>query len=112
VTVIIVATTCVGRDPELAELGRRYAHTATGGTDVVAVLGEPGIGKSALLLRLANEHGGARWTDVPESRIGARVWVFGAQSYRPFGTAAQLTVVSELRHRTTRFSLPRGGWAE
>jgi hypothetical protein len=57
VTVIIVATTCVGRDPELAELGRRYAHTATGGTDVVAVLGEPGIGKSALLLRLANEHG-------------------------------------------------------
>jgi DNA-binding CsgD family transcriptional regulator len=59
--VIIVATTCVGRDPELAELGRRYAETATDGADIVAVLGEPGIGKSALLLRLANEHGGARW---------------------------------------------------
>ncbi|MER7331193.1 MULTISPECIES: NADPH:quinone reductase [unclassified Micromonospora] len=27
------------------------------------------------------------------ARIGRRVWVFGAQSYRPFGTAAQLTVV-------------------
>ena len=26
-------------------------------------------------------------------RPGQRVWVFGAQSYRPFGTAAQLTVV-------------------
>ncbi len=26
-------------------------------------------------------------------RVGRRVWVFGAQSYRPFGTAAQLTVV-------------------
>jgi NADPH2:quinone reductase len=26
-------------------------------------------------------------------RVGQRVWVFGAQSYRPFGTAAQLTVV-------------------
>jgi NADPH:quinone reductase len=27
------------------------------------------------------------------ARIGGRVWVFGAQSYRPFGTAAQTTVV-------------------
>ena len=25
----------------------------------------------------------------------AAVWVYGAQSYRPFGTAAQLTVVRE-----------------
>jgi NADPH2:quinone reductase len=41
-----------------------------------------------------------------ESRIGERVWIFGAQSNRPFGTVAQLTVVSELRHPTTRFSLP------
>jgi NADPH2:quinone reductase len=30
---------------------------------------------------------------VDPARIGQRVWVFGAQSYRPFGTAAQLTVV-------------------
>ena len=30
---------------------------------------------------------------VDPERIGRRVWVFGAQSYRPFGTAAQLTVV-------------------
>jgi NADPH:quinone reductase len=26
-------------------------------------------------------------------RVGQRVWVYGAQSYRPFGTAAQLTAV-------------------
>src|SRR3954462_15519027 len=31
--------------------------------------------------------------DVDTSRIGERVWVYGAQSYRPFGTAAQLTIV-------------------
>src|SRR3954454_1665354 len=31
--------------------------------------------------------------DVDRSRIGERVWVYGAQSYRPFGTAAQFTVV-------------------
>jgi NADPH2:quinone reductase len=32
---------------------------------------------------------------VDPGRIGRRVWVYGAQSYRPFGTAAQLTVVPE-----------------
>jgi NADPH2:quinone reductase len=30
---------------------------------------------------------------VDPSRIGTRVWVYGAQSYRPFGTAAQFTVI-------------------
>jgi NADPH2:quinone reductase len=31
--------------------------------------------------------------DVDPRRVGQRVWVYGAQSYRPYGTAAQLTVV-------------------
>jgi NADPH:quinone reductase len=30
---------------------------------------------------------------VDAARVGTRVWVYGAQSYRPFGTAAQATVV-------------------
>jgi NADPH2:quinone reductase len=30
---------------------------------------------------------------VDAARLGRRVWVYGAQSYRPFGTAAQCTVV-------------------
>jgi NADPH2:quinone reductase len=30
---------------------------------------------------------------VTRDRVGRRVWVYGAQSYRPFGTAAQYTVV-------------------
>ncbi|QYN38774.1 NADPH:quinone reductase [Pseudonocardia sp. DSM 110487] len=30
---------------------------------------------------------------VDTRRVGQRVWVYGAQSYRPFGTAAQYTVV-------------------
>jgi NADPH:quinone reductase len=34
---------------------------------------------------------------VDKSRVGQRVWCYGAQSYRPFGTAAQFVVVpSEL----------------
>lgn len=32
---------------------------------------------------------------VEPARIGRRVWTYGAQSYRPFGTAAQFTVVPE-----------------
>ncbi len=32
---------------------------------------------------------------VDPSRIGSRVWVHGAQSYRPYGTAAQATVVPQ-----------------
>ncbi|KPI07496.1 Alcohol dehydrogenase GroES domain protein [Actinobacteria bacterium OK074] len=32
---------------------------------------------------------------VGAHRAGERVWVYGAQSYRPFGTAAQYTVVPE-----------------
>src|SRR6266516_3168061 len=30
---------------------------------------------------------------VDGGRVGQRVWVYGAQSYRPFGTAAQFTAV-------------------
>jgi NADPH2:quinone reductase len=30
---------------------------------------------------------------VPASRVGERVWVYSAQSYRPFGTAAEYVVV-------------------
>jgi NADPH2:quinone reductase len=30
---------------------------------------------------------------VDASRVGQRVWLYGAQSYRPFGTAAERTVV-------------------
>ncbi|WP_282203820.1 NADPH:quinone reductase [Kitasatospora fiedleri] len=32
---------------------------------------------------------------VDKGRLGQRVWVFGAQSYRAFGTAAQFTVLPE-----------------
>jgi NADPH2:quinone reductase len=32
---------------------------------------------------------------VDSARLGRRVWVFGAQSYRPFGTAAEWTIVPD-----------------
>lgn len=36
-------------------------------------------------------------TDVAASRVGERVWCYGAQSYRPFGTAAECVVVPALQ---------------
>ena len=34
-------------------------------------------------------------SDVSPELLGQRVWCYGAQSYRPFGTAAELTVVPQ-----------------
>ncbi len=54
-----------------------------------------GMGGSAMPFPRVIPHGdGARVTDavgagVPAGRIGQRVWVFLAQSYRPYGTAAE-----------------------
>jgi len=56
-----VATACVGRDRELAELARRSHATAETGAHLVAVAGEPGMGKSVLLRRLAEQHPGPVW---------------------------------------------------
>src|SRR6516162_6332157 len=42
--------------------------------------------------------------DVSRDWIGRRVWCYGAQSYRPFGTAAQYTVVP----REQAVALPEG----
>ena len=55
------AKVCVGRDRELAELASRDAATATRGADVVGLVGVPGIGKSVLLHRLTEQHGGPAW---------------------------------------------------
>jgi NADPH:quinone reductase len=87
---------------------------------------EPGPGEVRVRLRLSGINPGdtkkrAAWQSAPMSypriiphsdgagvidavgegvginRVGQRVWTYGAQSYRPFGTAAQLTCVPELQ---------------
>ena len=72
VTVLIGPTGCVGRDLELSELAERLHRTVSDGAGVVAVVGGPGIGKTALLRALADQHGNALWaratpweTDLP-----------------------------------------------
>lgn len=51
----------VGRVGDLDELASRVAGTATGGLEILAVTGESGIGKTALLRRLADQLPGSRW---------------------------------------------------
>ncbi|KQU45867.1 oxidoreductase [Rhodococcus sp. Leaf278] len=58
------------------------------------------LGSSMTYPRVVPHSDGAGFVDaigpgVEQSRVGERVWVFGAQSYRAFGTAAQFTVVPE-----------------
>jgi NADPH2:quinone reductase len=45
---------------------------------------------------------------VPEERVGTHVWCYGAQSYRPFGTAAEYVVVPE----ALALPLPGPGYEE
>lgn len=77
VTVVIGSTPFVGRDLELTELADRLADMH--GVDVVAVVGEAGIGKTALLRRLAAAHPGSLWAQ-------AAAWESGT----PGGMLAQL----------------------
>ena len=60
-TVLIGPTGCVGRDLELSELAERLHGTVSDGARVVAVVGGPGTGKTALLRALADQHGNAMW---------------------------------------------------
>ena len=61
VTVLIGPTGCVGRELELSELAERLHGTVSDGARVVAVVGGPGTGKTALLRALADQHGNAMW---------------------------------------------------
>lgn len=54
----MVPVACIGRDQELADLAGRLAATATGGAEMVCVVGPSGIGKTALLRRLAEMNRG------------------------------------------------------
>ena len=71
-TVRIGPAGCVGRDAELSDFAERLGGSFDNGPQVVAVVGGPGSGKTALLRALAAAHDGARWaqaapweTDLP-----------------------------------------------
>ena len=78
-TVLIGPTGCIGRDAELSDLADRLRSTASDGAGVVAVVGAPGMGKTALLRALTAQHADAMWAR-------ATPW----ESELPGGVLAQL----------------------
>jgi class 3 adenylate cyclase/tetratricopeptide (TPR) repeat protein len=54
-------TPFVGRDAEMDQLRRALAQSATGHGQVVAVVGEPGVGKSRLFYELTRSHRTEGW---------------------------------------------------
>nr|WP_234794037.1 LuxR C-terminal-related transcriptional regulator [Mycolicibacterium flavescens] len=78
----VAPTSFVGRVVDLDELAGRVEATATGGLQILAVTGEPGVGKTALLRQLCDR--------VPESRWAAAL---------PWESARDGAVVAQLLQR-------------
>lgn len=83
-------------DPGLGEVRIRVAASGVNPGDVKKRQDTFGVGMP--YARVVPHSDGAGVIDkvgdqVSSSRVGERVWCFGAQSYRPFGTAADYVVV-------------------
>jgi NADPH:quinone reductase len=83
-------------DPGPGEVRVRLTHSGVNPGDIKKR--EGWLGSPMAFPRIVPHSDGAGVIEalgqgVSGSRLGQRVWVYGAQSYRPFGTAAQTTVV-------------------
>jgi class 3 adenylate cyclase/tetratricopeptide (TPR) repeat protein len=54
-------TRFVGRDAEIDQLGKAWQRAATGRGQIVAVVGEPGVGKSRLIYEFMRSRSGENW---------------------------------------------------
>lgn len=113
----------VGREAELAVIGEKLAQTQAGQSQIVAVMGEAGIGKSRLLaeaIRLGQRQGFAVYggacqsdgRDVPYQPWRA-VWraLLGLEEdWAPARQIARLTAVLQERLPHRLDSLPLLGW--
>ena len=72
-------TPLIGRDAEIAELGRTLDRVATGHGQVVSVVGEPGVGKSRLVHELVTSDRMGEWLIL---KTGAASYN-KATAYRP-----------------------------
>ena len=62
-------TRFVGRDPELEQLRRALERAGTGHGQVVAVVGDPGVGKSRLFWEFTHSHRTQGWLIVESSSV-------------------------------------------
>ena len=72
----------VGRAPEVEQLGRAIDRARQGRGQVIAIVGEPGVGKSRLTFELTHSHRAEGWL-VLEAGASSHG---GATSYLPIGT--------------------------
>ncbi len=75
-------TRFVGRAAEIEELQRALDHARNGHGQIVAVVGEPGIGKSRLYWEFAHSHRTANWLRLESGSVS-------------YGKATSYLVVSE-----------------
>jgi class 3 adenylate cyclase/tetratricopeptide (TPR) repeat protein len=54
-------TRLIGRNPEIDQLGSAWQRAATGRGQIVAIVGEPGVGKSRLIYEFMRSHSGENW---------------------------------------------------
>lgn len=92
---VLVAGEMPDPEPGPGEVRVRIAVSAVNPTDVKRRREGRELGRFP---RIVPNNDGAGIIDrvgpgVPETRLGERVWIFGAQAGRPFGTAAAFTVV-------------------
>src|SRR5262249_35595166 len=62
-------TRFVGRDPELEQLRQALERAGSGYGQIVAVVGEPGVGKSRLLWEFTHSHRTQGWLIVESSSV-------------------------------------------
>ncbi|MBM3581114.1 MAG: NADPH:quinone reductase [Alphaproteobacteria bacterium] len=99
---VLVAGEMPDPEPAPGEVRVRMAVSSVNPTDVKRRKEGRELGKFP---RIVPNNDGAGTIDrvgagVPQTSVGERVWVFGAQHGRPFGTAAQYTCVP------ARFAIP------
>ena len=54
-------TRLIGRNPEIDQLSSAWQRAATGRGQIVAIVGEPGVGKSRLIYEFMRSHSGENW---------------------------------------------------
>jgi NADPH2:quinone reductase len=99
---VLVAGEMPDPEPGPGEVRVRIAVSSVNPTDIKRRREGRDLGRFP---RIIPDNDGAGTIDrvgagVPEARVGERVWVFGAQHGRPFGTAAEWTCVP------ARFAVP------
>lgn len=97
--VLVVGET---QDPEPGPEDVRIRVTASGVNPGDVKKRQDAFGYGMPYLRIIPHSDGAGIIDrvgpgVSTTRVGERVWCYGAQSYRPFGTAAEFVVVPSLQ---------------